>query len=52
MSELIILTVVAAVLVAALLIAKLAVNSDGYGRRRPPISHRPDVFDAGVRRLG
>ena len=27
-------------------LAKLAVNSDGYGRRRPPLSHAPEMFDA------
>ena len=46
MSELIILTVVAAVFVAALVVTRLAVNADGYGRLRPPASHRPDPFDA------
>lgn len=53
MSELIILIVAAAVFAAAVALVKLAVNGDGYGRRRPPVSHAPDMFDAGsIRRIG
>ena len=47
MSELIILLAVAAVVAVVWVLTKLAISSDGYGRRRPPISHAPDMFDAG-----
>ena len=52
MSELIIVFVVAAIVASVWVLTKLAVSSDGYGRRRPPISHAPDMFDAGMRRVG
>ena len=46
MSELFILIALVGVFAVAALVAKLAVNSYGHGRRRPPLSHRPDMFDA------
>jgi hypothetical protein len=50
MSELLILIVAAAVVAGVAALTKRAVSGDGYGRRRPPVSHPPDIFDAGTLR--
>jgi hypothetical protein len=53
MSELIILVILAALVVGVGVLTRLAVSSDGYGRRRPPVSHAPHKLDAAtVRRVG